>query len=250
MRATEVQGRAGKQPDGSARTRESKLCAVWSAEKRDPEGRPIRDPGSVTYTAAIESAATKDTDTQLSDFAQRVEREGQRRRFGQAQRQVVLGDGAKWIWNLTEELFPEAIQIVDRYHVLERLHQVSRHLSLDEDARQAWVQQRRQELEAGQIEAILTSLSRHTECPEVQQASGYFRDNRHRMNYAQFRKQGLCTSSGVLEAGCKNVLGARLKRSGMHWTVRGANAITALRCTRLSGRFEDFWEWRADLRAA
>ena len=76
MRATEVQGRAGKQPDGWARTRESKLCAVWSAEKRDPEGRPIRDPGSVTYTAAIESAATKDTDDQLSDFAQRVEREG------------------------------------------------------------------------------------------------------------------------------------------------------------------------------
>ena len=164
---------------------------------------------------------------------------------------MVLGDGAKWIWNLTEELFPEAIQIVDRYHALERLHQVSKHLSLGEDVRQAWVQQRRQELEAGQIEAILTSLSSPTECPdEVRQTCGYFRDNRHRMNYAQFRRQGLCTSSGVLEAGCKNVLGARLKRSGMHWTVPGANATTALRCTRLSGRFEDFWEWRADLRAA
>ncbi len=251
MRPTEVQGRAGKQPDGSARTRESKLCAVWSAEKQDPEGRPVRDPGSVTYTAAIESAATKDTDEQLSDFAQRVEREGQRRRFGQAPRQVVLGDGAKWIWNLTEELFPKAIQIVDRYHALERLHQVSKHLSLDEDARQAWVQRRRQELEAGQIDALLTALAPHTERQdEIKQASGYFRDNRHRMNYAQFRRQGLCTSSGVLEAGCKNVLGARLKRSGMHWTVRGANAITALRCTRLSGRFEDFWEWRADLRVA
>ncbi len=234
-----------------ALARVCKLCAVWSAEKRDAEGRPVRDPGSVTYTAAIESAATKDTDAQLSDFAQRVERESQRRRFGQVQRQVVLGDGAKWIWNLTEELFPQAIQIVDRYHALERLHQVSKHLSLDEDARQAWVQGRRQELEAGQIEAILTSLAPHTEHQdEIKQASGYFRDNRHRMNYAQFRRQGLCTSSGVLEAGCKNVLGARLKRSGMHWTVRGANAITALRCTRLSGRFEDFWEWRADLRVA
>ena len=176
---------------------------------------------------------------------------GERRRFGQAPRQVVLGDGAKWIWNLTEELFPKAIQIVDRYHALERLHQVSKHLSLDEDARQAWVQRRRQELEAGQIDALLTALAPHTERQdEIKQASGYFRDNRHRMNYAQFRRQGLCTSSGVLEAGCKNVLGARLKRSGMHWTVRGANAITALRCTRLSGRFEDFWEWRADLRVA
>ena len=251
MRPTEVQGQAGKQPDGSARTRESKLCAVWSAKKQDPEGRPVRDPGSVTYTAAIESAATKDTDEHLSDFAQQVERESQRRRFGQAPRQVVLGDGAKWIWNLTEELFPQAIQIVDRYHALERLHQVSKHLSRDEEARQAWVQGRRQELEAGQLDAILTSLSSHSEClDEVQQAYGYFRDNRRRMNYAQFRRQGLRTSSGVLEAGCKNVLGAHLKRSGMHWTVRGANAITALRCTRLSGRFEDFWEWRADLGVA
>ena len=69
MRSTEVQGRAGKQPDGSARTREAKLCTVWSAEKRDAQGRPQRDPGSVTYTAAIESAATLDTDPQLSEFA-------------------------------------------------------------------------------------------------------------------------------------------------------------------------------------
>ena len=97
MRSTEVQGRAGKQPDGSARTREAKLCTVWSAERRDAQGRPQRDPHSVTYTAAIESAATLDTDPQLSEFAQRVERESQRRRFGQAPRQVVLGDGARWI---------------------------------------------------------------------------------------------------------------------------------------------------------
>ncbi len=62
MRAPELQGRAGKQPDGSARTREAKLCTVWSAEKRDEQGRPLRDPDSVTYTAAIESAATLDTD--------------------------------------------------------------------------------------------------------------------------------------------------------------------------------------------
>lgn len=88
---------------------------VWSAERRDAQGRPQRDPGFVTYTAAIESAATLDTDPQLSEFAQRVEREAQRRRFGQAPRQVVLGDEAKWIWNVSGELFPEAVQIVDRW---------------------------------------------------------------------------------------------------------------------------------------
>jgi hypothetical protein len=70
------------------------------------------------------------------------------------------------------------------------------------------------------------------------------------MRYAEFRAQGFCTSTGVVEAGCKLAIGTRLKRSGMHWTVRGANAIIALRCCKLSARFEDFWERRAQIKAA
>ena len=65
------------------------------------------------------------------------------------------------------------------------------------------------------------------------------------MRYPDFRAQGLCTSTAVVEAGCKVAIGTRLKRAGMHWTIRGANAIIALRCSKLSGRFEDFWERRA-----
>lgn len=251
IRAPELQGRAGKQPDGSARTREAKLCTVWSAEKRDEQGRPLRDPDSVTYTAAIESVATLDTDRQLSDFAQRVEREAQRRRFRHARRQVVLGDGAKWIWNLAGELFPEAVQIVDRFHAKERLHELSRILFADRDLSEPWAEHRCQELDAGQIEAILSALATETvQHEEARAAYGYFQENGHRMRYARFEALGLCTSTGVVEAGCKNAIGARLKRSGMHWSVRGANAIMALRCARLSGRFEDFWEWRADHKAA
>jgi len=63
---------------------------------------------------------------------------------------------------------------------------------------------------------------------------------------SEVHKQGLCTSTGVVEAACKVVIGTRLKRAGMHWTVKGANAIIALRCSKLSGRFEDFWERRSD----
>ena len=69
--------------------------------------------------------------------------------------------------------------------------------------------------------------------------------HRARMRYPVFRAQGLCVSSGVVEAGCKVAIGTRLKRAGMHWTVAGADAIIALRCCRLSGRFEDFWERRS-----
>ena len=251
MRSTEVQGRVGKQPDGSARTREAKLCTVWSAEGRDAQGRPQRDPDSVTYTAAIESAATRDTDPQLSEFAQRVEREAQRRRFRRARRQVVLGDGARWIWNVAGEIFPEAVQIVDRFHARERLHRLSKSLYADRQSAQEWAQQRCGELDAGQIETLLSVLATETaHLPEGKAAGTYFQENRDRMRYAQFEAQGFCTSTGVVEAGCKNAIGARLKRSGMHWSVRGANSIMALRCIRLSGRFEDFWEWRADFKVA
>ena len=70
----------------------------------------------------------------------------------------------------------------------------------------------------------------------------YFATNASRMRYPQFREKGLFVGSGVVEAGCKSVIGSRLKRSGMFWTIRGANAIIALRCCRINGRFEDYWE--------
>jgi rubrerythrin len=114
MRASELVDRSGKQEDSSAKTREVKLVTVWSAEGHDEEGMPVRDEGSVSYSAAIESAAMRDTDPELSEFAKRVEREAQRRRFREAPRQAVIGDGAPWIWNIASELFPDAIQIVDR----------------------------------------------------------------------------------------------------------------------------------------
>ena len=113
VRKKELVDRPGKQPDGSSKTREVKLVTIWSAEGRDKEGTPVRDAGSITYSAAIESAAHKDTDATPSEFAARVEREATRRGFERAARQAVLGDGAIWIWNLTDEHFPDAVQIVD-----------------------------------------------------------------------------------------------------------------------------------------
>ena len=79
VRKSEVEGRCGKQPDGSAKTREVKLVTVWTAETRDADGMPVRDPGSVSYTAAVESAASRDTDPLPSAVAQRAQREARRR---------------------------------------------------------------------------------------------------------------------------------------------------------------------------
>ena len=104
-------------------------------------------------------------------------------------------------------------------------------------------------LDEGKIEKLVGYLrSLEVSSPELTEtlhkAATYFERNAERMRYPEFRRQHLFVGSGVIEAGCKTVIGSRLKQSGMFWTVRGANAIIALRCCRLSGRFEDYWEAR------
>jgi uncharacterized protein UPF0236 len=246
MRAQEVVDRAGKQADGSAKTREAKIVTIWTAEARDQEGKPVRDPGSVTYSAAIESAATLDTSPNLSDFAERVRREAARRGFPEAPRQVVLGDGSPWIWNTATELFPQATQILDRFHAKEHLSKVGKAIYGERTEGKPWIQMRYDELDEGRLKSLVQALRGHArQYPEARECIHYIWNHRRRMRYPKFHQQGFCTSTGVVEAGCKVVIGTRLKRAGMHWTVRGANAIIALRCSRLSGRFEDFWERRS-----
>jgi len=252
VRKEELVDRPGKQPDGSAKTREVKLVTIWSAEGRDEEGTPVRDVGSVSYSAAIESAAQKDTDKTPSEFAARVEREATRRGFERAARQAVLGDGARWIWNLADEHFPDAVQIVDRFHAKQHLSKVAKSIyDADSDMAEQWARERHDELDAGDTEAILTAL--RLQSPKDDEAGkcvDYIDRNRERMRYPEFREAGLCTSTGIVEAGCKLAIATRCKRAGMHWTVAGVDAIIALRCCKLSGRFEEFWERRAHLRAA
>lgn len=247
MRPAEVAGRAGKQPDGSAKTREAKLVTIWTAEARDEDGKPMRDPGSITYSAGIESAAVADTSPTRSEWAERVLREATRRGFTEAARCVVLGDGSLWIWNTARELFPQAIQILDRFHAKEALHRTAQAIFGATSAQaRPWAVARCAELDEGKLHAIIRALRPHVgSCVEAAKCAHYILRNRQRMRYPKFHEQGLCTSTGVLEAGCKVAIGTRLKRAGMHWTVSGANAIIALRCVRLSGRFEDFWERRS-----
>ena len=247
VRKQELVDRPGKQPDGSAKTREVKLVTVWTAETRNDNGQPTRDAGSVTYSAAIESAATRDTDTAPAEFATRVLREAMRRGFDQANRRAVLGDGALWIWNLADEHFPGATQIVDLWHAKGYLWDVAKSIyGAGSDLADQWAKQRRDELDDGKTDNILAALAVHSRTnQEARRCLDYVTRNRHRMRYPEFRAQGLCVGSGVVEAGCKTAIGVRCKRAGMHWTVAGADAIIALRCCKLSGRFEEFWERRS-----
>ena len=165
---------------------------------------------------------------------------------------MVLGDGALWIWNLADEHCPGALQIVDRFHAKEHLSTVAKAVyGVTSELGRQWAHQRHVELDAGDLAAVVRALETHAPAhDEARKCGEYIQRNRHRMRYPELEAQGLCTSTGVVEAGCKVAIGTRLKRAGMHWTLQGANAIIALRCTKLSGRFEDCWERRSQVRAA
>ncbi len=238
----ETAGRTGKVDGQPAHTREVKLGCVFTQTGAGKDGRPMRDEESTSYVAAVEPAES---------FGLRLYAEAWRRGWSRAAKKVVIGDGAVWIWNLADQHFPGAIQIVDLYHARQHLHELSAQLfPSDLKARKRGIAPCLDRLERGKIETLVKMLR------DSQPAAGelaktvaneaqYFERNADRMRYPAFRAQGLFVGSGVVEAGCKTVIGARLKCSGMFWTVRGANAIAALRCCRLSRRFEDYWADRS-----
>jgi hypothetical protein len=242
MAKAELLNIQGKGEDGKAKTREVKLGCVFTQTTVDKEGRPMRDEESTSYVGAIETA---------EEFAKRIYGEAKRRGLDRAQKVIILGDGAVWIWNIAEECFPGAIQIVDLYHACEYYWKVARAvLGNNPQQMKLWAEERRKELLSDNVNGVIQAIQRLTLSTEHEKeicdkAIGYFQKNKERMKYDEFRRQGLFVGSGVVEAGCRTVIGQRLKQSGMHWTVEGANSIIALRCCFLSNRWEDFWEARS-----
>jgi len=235
----ETLGRQGKIEGQPAHTREAKLGCVFTQTRWDEKGYPIRDADSTTYTGAVETA---------EEFGRRLYWEACKRGWGRAQKKVVMGDGAEWIRNLTAEHFPAALQIVDLYHARQHLWEVARTLHPNDAGKQkAWMKvHQKRLLDKGKIERLVGVLRalrpRNSQVAEkLRTEADYFERNAERMRYPKFRRQHLFVGSGVIEAGCKTVIASRFKRSGMFWTVRGANAILALRCCHLNARFEDYW---------
>lgn len=234
-------GRQGKTDGQPAHTREAKLGCVFTQTGWDKEGYAMRDPDSTSYAGAIETA---------EEFGKRLYVEAWKRGWSRAQRKVVIGDGAEWIWNLASQHFPGAMQIVDLFHARQHLWELARRLHPNEEAAQKrWMAEHQKLLDNGKMKKLTVALrSIRTDHPELAEKlraeADYFHRNALRMRYPKFRRLHLFVGSGVIEAGCKTVVASRLKRSGMFWTVRGANAILALRCCHLNGRFEDYWEGR------
>ena len=246
MRKSELVGRKGKQPDGSAKTRQAYLGGVFTQHGRDEKGHPVRDYNSTSYLSFLGP---------LSGFAPSLRREAIRRGMGNAQKLVLLVDGAECLEHLGWDYFPGCIQIVDFFHAMEHAsHTLVALLGSKEhpDYKPRLRQWAKQLLKNGVAKLIAEARQEGAglrRTATVEQELGYFVRNIARMQYGTFRKAGFFIGSGVVEAGCKTVIGARCKQSGMRWGTPGAQNILALRCIYASHRLSDFWKYWLDARA-
>lgn len=240
MVAEELEGRAGKQEDGSAKTREVKLGCVFTQTCDNSDLLPLRDPQSTTFVAGFETAA---------DFGLKLRQEAISRGMAWAKTVAFLGDGAHWVWELARVCFPFAIMILDLFHALEHLQTLTDLISGEKtpQSKNLWERWRLLLLDdqvGGVIEQAhqqIVSLSVPSQ-PLAQKQIAYLENNQARMLYGTYRKKGLFYGSGVVEAGCKTVIGKRFKQSGMFWTVVGAENVLIMRCALYSRRFEEYWD--------
>jgi hypothetical protein len=247
MRKAELQGRKGKQPDGTAKTRSAYLGCVFTQHETDEKGHPVRDYESTTYVSNMGP---------LEEFGPLLRQEAIRRGLGQAQKVVFLVDGAEGLENTGHLNFKDAIQIVDFYHgadhagdVVEALLGSKQHPEY-KARRSRWVRRLLGNGVKNLIEETRTECAGKPQAQEVYEKLGYFVHNIERMQYRTFRRQGLFIGSGVIEAGCKTVIGSRCKQSGMFWSTPGAENILALRSIYASRRRDQFWKERLNTRAA
>jgi hypothetical protein len=214
--------------------KEPKLGAVFRAHAAE-DGEPIRGP--TRYVGHLEEA---------EDFGERLWRLADASGVEKAKTVIVVGDGAPWIWNLADFHFPQAVQIVDFFHALEKLSEVARsHWAEGAPAAQAWMESCKKTLHEGRIAHLVRMLKdlpvkRRDIREMVRKAIAYFQENRHRMRYDQFRAKGYFVGSGVIEAGCKSVVAQRFKQSGMRWSREGFLKLLHLRLCIVNGEWDAF----------
>lgn len=242
----ELAGRRGKQADGTAKTRQVYLGCVFTQHRTDEKGHPVRDYESTTYVSSFKP---------IDHFGPLLRQEAIRRGMGSAGQVVLLIDGAKGLENMGKDCFKGCVQIVDFYHAVEHAGLVLAALigkaHPDYKARQhRWAKR----LLKDKVEILIKEARRECagqpQAAAVEEALGYFVRNIPRMQYGTFRAKGYFIGSGVVEAGCKTIIGGRCKQSGMFWSEPGAENILALRCIHSSRRLDEYWKHRLNKRAA
>lgn len=163
---------------------------------------------------------------------------------------VVIGDGAAWIWNLADQYFPGALEIVDYMHAKSHLYDAAKCVFGEEapETVQAWVEDTESFLYHGETPEVVARIrALGIASPETQEALEkevrYFQKHTQRMQYQTFVENGYHIGSGLIESACKHVVAERCKQAGMRWTQHGINAILFWRCLlKNPNAWDTFWE--------
>jgi len=194
--------------------------------------------GKTTYVGNFETA---------EEFGRYVWIEAARRGVEDAEKVIGLGDGAPWIWNRMCEHFPDAIQILDFYHVSEHMWGLGNALYGEGTSKtKRFVEHKLSQIWSGKVDKTIKALMKlkftdSDKSEKLRVEIGYLQYNRSRMDYPNYKARGYHVGSGVVESACKQ-FGARLDQAGMRWKEIGEGAIAALRALKLSGRWDDYWK--------
>lgn len=218
--------------------RELKIGAWFQARgepPKNPEGQWTIQAHEITYYSDILPA---------EQFGNILWATGVERGADQARELIILGDGARWIWDLVDLPFPQAIQIVDWFHACEYLAPVAKHAFKNSTQQDDWIRNVRDKLWLGKLDEVIAACQEHvqphcnTEDDPAQQAVTYFTNNRQRMDYPAYRKNGYQIGSGTIESAVKQIASQRMKVSGARWNLHSARMVAKARATFLSGQWD------------
>jgi hypothetical protein len=247
----ELAGVKGKQADGSAKTFEAKIGVAFIVEYT-ADGRPLlKENGELYRDREVKYTGTI---RKVDEFGPMLYRFAVENGMNDVDAIVFLGDGAKWIWNIQEKYFPQALTAVDQYHAIERLNSMIDFLCfkgrMGADKKKEFKEKCIELLRQGKIQVILDLIDSIPCMPNkkeaLKQAKGYFITNMDRMNYGAFTACGIYVGSGVVESGCKVIVGNRMKCGGMHWSKKNAEKMIALRCSIRNDIFYEAFHYNGE----
>lgn len=241
MRRSELAGVKGKGADGKASTREVKVGCVFTQHPKEGED-PFRDTASTSYIATLRKCGS---------FGPLLRKEACRRGMGRAEEIVFIADGAAWIWETARTCFSGAVEILDYYHAHEYLVEIidllyGKNTELGKQQIENWKDMLFED-RVSEVIAASRALAADLGTSEKEIADAkinYLVNNQTRMLYGSYKRKGYFYGSGVIEAGCKSVIGKRAKQSGMFWSEKGAEDVLAIRTALYSDRFDQYWDRR------
>jgi len=171
----------------------------------------------------------------LEAFKRRATTESCRFGFERYEKSVIIGDGAKWIWDYADTYHPNAIQILDYYHASEYLGKALSSINAAKREKMKLFKK----LDAGEVIRIIEYLKKQTKTKEVVDCKRYFTNHQNRMNYAEYVKQGLAIGSGAIESTHRTLIQSRMKQAGMHWKKKNVQSIASVKARYESGRWDE-----------